>query len=211
MNINSIIILEIEETTIPEILFLYLSETEKQDFVKIASLNRQKQFLYSKVLLKKIASKLLNIDFKELSIAKDKNGKPFFADYNELYFSLTHSKNMIVLAFSDEVIGIDVEKNEIRNVKIAKRFFSKAEQNYIYQNQDLANQRFLEIWTKKEAYIKYLGESVAYLNKFCVFDLKENLFFSEEKNYFLSIYTKKQKTDFNFYRLSETKFLEVCS
>jgi len=207
-KINSIITLEITDSEIKEFLYDYLSESEKNDFDKMESLLRKKQFLYSRVLLKYFGSKLLNVDPYTLIIDKEKNGKPYFIDYRDLHFSLSHSDKIIALVFSDELIGIDIEVKKKRKLSVAKKFFSKSEQNYIFQDESFANQRFLEIWTKKEAYIKYLGESIAYLNNFCVFDLKENLFFSEEADYILSIYTKKQKNDFGFYRLNEVEYVK---
>ena len=65
-------------------------------------------------------------------------------------------------AVSDSLIGIDVERRKRDRLAVARRCFDKKEYEDIRsahteQEQDM---RFLEYWTMKEAYVKYLGEGL---------------------------------------------------
>ena len=80
------------------------------------------------------------------------NGKPIFKS-SPLFFSISHSENVVAVAVSEREIGVDVEK--IREVRggVAKRFFTESEIEYVGND----SARFFEIWTKKEAYAKVKG------------------------------------------------------
>ena len=41
--------------------------------------------------------------------------------------------------------------------KMAARFFTTEEQEFIFQQPELAEERFYQVWTAKESYLKYLG------------------------------------------------------
>lgn len=92
-------------------------------------------------------------------IIKNSKGKPFFSDL-KIKFSISHSGNLWICVFSDENVGIDIQ--EIKNIntkKIAKRYFS--EEEYLYIDKNGLNS-FFQIWTMKEAFVKYIGEGISY-------------------------------------------------
>ncbi len=82
-------------------------------------------------------------------------GKPLLADHPEFHFNLSHSGNYVAIAWGDTPVGIDVERlqSSLSLQTIAQKHFTPQEQAYI--SQDL--RKFFHIWTRKEAYIKYLG------------------------------------------------------
>lgn len=127
--------------------------------IKTAEKKVQKQqcSLTATKTVKAIASKMLGVSREKLSILKGKNGKPYFAQYPKLHFNVSHSENGIAIAFSSNPIGIDIEKIREINLKTAERFFTKKETDYIYGAPLNSHRRFLEIWTKKEAFIKQKG------------------------------------------------------
>ena len=103
-------------------------------------------------------------NYDELVIEKGKNGKPFFANCERLDFNISHSNELVVCALSvdDGKIGADTEKKEstIRKEKqplFAGRFFSGNEREILEKEPD----RFSEIWTRKEAYLKRMGTGIA--------------------------------------------------
>lgn len=82
----------------------------------------------------------------------------------DLHISATHTKNLVICAVGRENIGIDGEVPEERSAKIsyekiAARFFTERELNYVKQ---AGSEGFFEIWVRKEAYMKYTGEGMAY-------------------------------------------------
>ena len=124
----------------------------------------------------------------------DKNG--IIAD-TKVNFSLSHSDNIIICAVTYFNIGIDCQKKNIHDAdrckKIAKRFYSVEENIFLdAQKSDvLYIDNFFEIWTKKEAYIKYTGKGFAEkLQSFSVADSKYG-----QKEYYQDVVFKKITTE----------------
>ncbi len=97
-------------------------------------------------------------------ICRNASGKPYFEDSSLGCFSISHSGTLSVAAHGALVIGVDVECiDKARNFcGIADRFFTERELDIFHKSGDTA-ERFFEIWTKKEAYVKYLGGAFASL------------------------------------------------
>jgi len=95
------------------------------------------------------------------------NGKPY-AD--GIFFSLSHSEDMVVCAVGGSAIGCDIEKLTAPREKVAARYFNAAELEYLnsFALEDRAK-AFFRIWTMKESYLKMTGEGLsAPLDSFCV-------------------------------------------
>lgn len=107
-----------------------------------------------------------------LSYGVETGGKPYLTDYPEVHFNLSHSGDWVVVAVSNEFVGIDVEKRVPTDKckDIAKRFFHPEEIMDLDLYKDaMLGWRFLHYWTCKEAYVKYLGTGLRTpLNQFCV-------------------------------------------
>ena len=142
-----------------------------------------------KQIVNTVAKLDLNIDNSQIIIDRTETGKPFLKDFSNFNFNISHCKNAVAVAFSDYPVGIDIEKiNECKH-KVAKRYFSTAENEYINQSADI-NCAFYEIWTKKEAYLKCKGTGIgASFSKLCVFDneIKNHLHTLSQNDYIISI------------------------
>ncbi|MFI3313133.1 MAG: 4'-phosphopantetheinyl transferase superfamily protein [Eubacteriales bacterium] len=86
------------------------------------------------------------------NMEKTGEGKPYFPG-NPLYFSISHTKNLAVCAVGDSPLGVDVE--QIRPVKAGmyQKVLTLPEQRWLSDHPD----GFFHLWTKKEAYVKYMG------------------------------------------------------
>lgn len=125
---------------------------------KLTKINvNYKMSIYSKLLTRVVIQQDLGIRNSDIEIDVSQYGKPFLKNNNEFHFNISHSQNMLAVSFSDKSVGIDVEQMRKTDLKIADRFFVREEIEYINQFQDKQLYRFFEIWTKKEAYLKYLG------------------------------------------------------
>jgi 4'-phosphopantetheinyl transferase len=94
-------------------------------------------------------------------LMRTKKGKPYIEDYHDIHFSITHTGSLWMCAVSDAEIGIDAEyadRRIFREEKITERFFSEEERRYTGEG-DIRH-RFLEIWTRKEAYLKLRGDGI---------------------------------------------------
>lgn len=89
-------------------------------------------------------------------ILRTKNGKPY-VKADDLYFSVSHKSDHIIMAVSDMEIGIDMETiSGADRTKSAKKILLEWELNEFdsLENIDEKERLFLEFWTKKEAFIK---------------------------------------------------------
>jgi len=91
-------------------------------------------------------------------IEKNEFGKPYLKDSADFYFNLSHSGRYVVIAWGDTEMGVDVQQHEAdtRTDILGARFFAPDEMDYAHRNP----QRFYEIWTKKESYVKYIGKGL---------------------------------------------------
>lgn len=100
-----------------------------------------------------------------LRYERGENGKPYLCDYPELHINLSHSGNYAVCAAADCEVGIDIQQLRRANFRIAERYFSKEECDYIGSS----DMRFFELWSKKESRVKATGTGITIpLNSFSV-------------------------------------------
>lgn len=92
-------------------------------------------------------------------------GKPFLEDDNNLFFNVSHTDGLALLAFAKgRRLGVDVEKvkPDTEVEKLAERFFSERECRDLRELKgDELRAAFFRVWTRKEAYIKATGEGLS--------------------------------------------------
>lgn len=100
----------------------------------------------------------------EFEILKGEKGKPYIDGY-PCHFSLSHSEDYGMFAISDNNVGLDFEFFEHGKVKEFPHIVSRLTLN---EQMEIGGStvRFLQNWVCKEAYIKYMGETLAsYLSR----------------------------------------------
>lgn len=134
------------------------------------------RFIVGRGILRNIIGRYLNIKPGLVNFRYGKYGKPYLSNNHherEIKFNLAHSKDVAVYAFAlGKEMGVDVECiREMPDVDhIASSFFSPREVialRSIPENQKL--EAFFNCWTRKEAYIKALGDGLTHpLDQFSV-------------------------------------------
>lgn len=94
------------------------------------------------------------------------NQKPFFKS-NKPFFNISHTEDIVVCAITDvNEIGIDIEQLRAIDVYPLKNVLTTNEWKCIH-NSSNPSDRFLSLWTKKEAIIKASGHGLRlHLNSF---------------------------------------------
>ena len=124
-------------------------------------------FVVARALLRKLLAAYLDLGAAELRFAYAEKGKPSLADEPQrtVNFNLAHSHGRALYAFARErELGVDLEfiRSDLESEKIASRFFSPAEIAALESlAPELRKRAFFECWTRKEAYIKALGEGLS--------------------------------------------------
>lgn len=130
---------------------------------------------------------------ENFSLCRTQNGKPY-VDGGEYFVGATHTDDLAIIAVDTENLGIDCENAE-RCVKspekIADKYFSSGERDYIFKDGDGSRLRFLEIWVKKEAYVKFLGGGVRDMKSFDVFSLGGEFERVRYENYIIYVYKER--------------------
>lgn len=133
--------------------------------------SQDKQIFYqSHNALRLILSYYLSEKPSEIEYELTSFGKPFLKS-RRLQFNLSHTDTMAVIAVTEDAeIGVDIE-NVNRKVEyddLAKRFFCETEyQKLAKVYSPKKRDAFFNCWTRKEAFIKAVGEGLSYpLNDF---------------------------------------------
>ena len=150
--------------------FSLMNESKRQKVDRFRFEDDKKRAVAGEMLARKAIALWCDVPAEEIIFGIGNNGKPF-AENTEIQFNISHSGNIVVCAVDDRPVGIDVE--QIRNIelKIAKRIYADDELFYLFgfhpSNDDfytLPNAemllRFFELWTAKEAYLKYTGAGI---------------------------------------------------
>ncbi len=107
-------------------------------------------------------SEVSGMSLSEADISTAPGGRPEFPRCG-FDANWTHSKGICVLAYSFSLrVGVDIEKIRPRTLRIAERFFSKAEKEILFRSglsKESALAEFYRLWCRKEALFKCAGGS----------------------------------------------------
>ena len=140
----------------------FLSPDELQRAARFRFANLQERFRIGRGMLRVILGKACGSPPGDLCFDYSPQGKPSLPG---LHFNASHSGDLWACAVGgDHPIGLDIER--IRPMPdheaIARRFFAPIEWEAIiqYPPEERAN-AFFRCWTRKEAYIKALGDGLS--------------------------------------------------
>lgn len=144
-------------------LFALLSDTERERAAGISHAIRRNAYAASRALLRATltaASKGV-VPPSAWEFGSGPHGKPYVTSPQgmALHFSLSYTTTLIAIAVSPRLeLGVDIEAVPATISEVPWQVLTQAERGYI-RTLPVAEQfaEFLNIWTIKEAYTKYLG------------------------------------------------------
>ncbi len=96
------------------------------------------------------------MELQDFTILKSERGKPYVENAG-FFFNISHSGEYVVLVTGTCELGVDIqEKKNVNAEALAKRFFTEQEYEVIAAN-TAKIELFCKLWTRKEAYGKWLG------------------------------------------------------
>lgn len=149
--------------------------------------------------------------------------KPYLSNYPELYFNISHSRDVVLVAFSDSEVGADIQylsDKRKSKLRLSNKILAEAEiRTLLSYDSTIRTKEFLKCWTKKEAFCKCLGEGLLLyshynFNSFGIRELDYNgckyHFYEEEieNDVFLTVCTKKPNKKFKITEIAPGLILD---
>ena len=142
-----------------------LSKDERERAKRFRFEKDRLQFVVSRGILRQLLGNYLSVPAESLRFLSSANGKPSLAEefrQSRLQFNISHSGEIVLLAFTIErELGIDIEliQPEMATEEVALGHFS-AQEVAVYRAlpESLRSEAFFNCWTRKEAFIKAIGE-----------------------------------------------------
>lgn len=107
--------------------------------------------------------KTIGLSEKEMEYSFGKHGKPYFKNKPDLFFSISHSSNLVLVVFSDKEIGCDIQVVKKVDSKIYDKVLTENEKLVLEGIKDEVsrNKQFFIYWAIKEALVKKTGEGLS--------------------------------------------------
>jgi len=147
----------------------FLSPEEHQRASRFRFPRDRQRFVTGRAWLRMLLGSYLNLAPQSLSFSYTEHGKPSLnGQYamRNLLFNISHSDQAVLFGVTiGHAIGVDVERvrYDFEVASIAKRFFSSVEQKAFFSFPSTQQHRaFFDCWTRKEAYVKAVGEGLSH-------------------------------------------------
>ena len=162
-----------------------LTPEELQNAGKLRHENQRNTWISCHITLRLLLGEFLNLDPRNIVFTKNRFGRPYIQDSN-LFFNISHTNSAFLLGFNTGFkIGVDIE-NLLGHEDLPALIdyaFSEAEADYCLNGGDTPT-RFLELWTLKEAFLKYSGIGLTdYLKQINICGSESNELISNNLNY----------------------------
>ncbi len=145
-----------------------LSDAERHRARRFAFDRDARRFIVARARLRELLAARLGVRAESIELEYGAHGKPAlsrrFAD-SDLHFNVSHCDDVAAYAFScGHAIGIDLEAVRVISEAddIAARYFSRRE-NTTYRTLNPGDKPlgFFNCWTRKEAFVKALGDGLS--------------------------------------------------
>lgn len=152
---------QVEETTLLSSYMDMLTAQERARHQRFIFSRHRHQFLIARATMRVVLSQYLGQTPAKVDIQTNRLGKPVLGNNTDLQFNLSHTNSQIAIAVVKAIpVGIDVEYLSRRAdvVRLAERYFSAQESAALAAlPASEQNDRFYDLWTLKEAYLKACG------------------------------------------------------
>lgn len=129
----------------------------------------KRRYIAAKGNLRRLLARYLKIPAEQILFYFNAHGKPLLSpeeEHQSIHFNSSDSHELAIYAFTlSAPIGIDLEwmKKSIEAQSLAERFFSNTEsQALALIEMENKEQAFYKLWTRKEAFIKAIGEGLSF-------------------------------------------------
>ena len=169
------------ESWLPK-LWKVLNAEEHQRAKRYKTQTLRDTFVTARGTLRLILQRYLHTDAAHIQFASETHGKPYITDQATsppITFNLSHSAELALLAIAaNRQIGIDIEhdRRTTNYPGMINRICSPQEQVFFKDLPPEEQQKmFLTCWTRKEAYVKALGQGITFSLKSITVSLDKSM------------------------------------
>lgn len=134
-----------------------LDEEERARADRFRFAKDRDRYILGHGLLRETLGRYLGRPAQDLELLRGEFGKPFL-EAHPVHFNLSDTKDAVLVALAHRPIGADIETmhRQTDHERVAAHYFTPSEVSGILNAAD-GKQRFLELWTRKEAVLKACG------------------------------------------------------
>lgn len=146
----------------PAVAEQWLDTVERQRFSGFKDPQAAQRFLLGRLIVKSIARRIAGVSQPQFGYTA--NGKPYLVGQEQVFFSITHTADVVAVAFAPFPIGVDIESaarpnKPWRRPQIFLHPHTAASVQAASNDSEQA-QLFLRYWTCQEAAVKLLDTSI---------------------------------------------------
>lgn len=156
-----------------------LDKRERERAARFKIAEKREEFIICRASLRRVLAGVINKPQvhkpEQLTFRYGRRGKPYLGAISavggiespstSLQFNVSHTQGIALIAVTPRVpLGVDIEtvRAKVTCDKLAERFFSPRESRAILALRgDAQREAFFRVWSRKEAFIKAVGEGVA--------------------------------------------------
>lgn len=152
-----------------------LSDMQRDKYERRRNIGQKDAYLAGRYLLLRLLSAYTNTSPNELALSYTRLNKPFLSNQTQnIQFNFTDTsvaeRSVGVFAFAlSHDVGVDIEARHRRSnfIEIAKQRFTHRELEFVHDDGNFNSEKFLAIWTRKEAFGKATGQGINFKMNAC--------------------------------------------
>lgn len=149
-----------------------LEPADRQESLRYRDPARLRSFALSRRLLRQTLGNLLQTNKTAIRMTRADNGRLQLVSPDHLHISLSHAAGLVAVMVAPAPCGVDIERPRAINAdRIARRYFSTSECDWLQQHPATRETDFFRLWTLKEACVKALGVGLAHHLATLAFDI----------------------------------------
>ncbi len=174
-----------------------MSDSRRDALLRMRIENDKKRTVLGEMLARRAISEQTGLGIDKISIIRAENGKPY-CENADIHFSISHSKERVVCAVSEQPLGVDTEKIRFTEPRVTRACCVGSDFGYIFESSELPNafsdeqlERFFTLWTAKEAYCKFTGVGVSGMQSRSLAEIMPNCKIFKDNGFVTAVYSPK--------------------
>ena len=139
-----------------------LPQQRREELARLQNPKARRLSLAAEVLLRQAVAANFCRDAFALERGREEGGKPFFPKLPQVCFNVSHTQGLAACVLAGSPVGVDVEcLLRPAPLEIMRRTMTHGEQQLVLQAPSAGRTRaFYQIWTRKEAFLKWSGRGL---------------------------------------------------